>query len=125
MVTEYTVLVVDDEPAYCEVMRELLELISLNVVIANNVSDALSLLEGLIPDIILSDLMMPEISGFTFLRQLRSNSLWCQIPVIFVSAKATLVDHEAAQKDEVNGFLLKPFRMQELMETIGPYLPVD
>ena len=125
MVTEYTVLVVDNDYAYCDVMREVLALVGLKVIIANNVADALSLLEGLIPDIILSDLMMPEISGFTFLRQLRSNSLWCQIPVIFVSAKATLVDHEAAQKDEVNGFLLKPFRMQELMETIGPYLPVD
>lgn len=125
VVTEYTVLVVDDEPAYCEVMRELLELISLNVVIANNVSDALSLLEGLMPDLILSDLMMPEISGFTFLRHLRSNSLWFQIPVIFVTAKAATIDREVALKDGANGFLVKPFTMQELKETIEPYLPVE
>ncbi len=59
MVTEYTVLVVDDERAYCEIMRELLELISLNVVVANNVSDALSLLEGLIPDIMIGPKYCP------------------------------------------------------------------
>ena len=123
--SEYTVLIVDDEDAYCDVMRELLELISLNVVIANNVTEALSLLEQNKPDLILSDLMMPEISGFTFLRQLRSNSLWSQVPVIFVTAKATLIDREAALKDGANGVLVKPFTMQELNDAIGPYLPIE
>lgn len=123
--SEYTVLIVDDEDAYCDVMRELLELISLNVVIANNVTEALSLLEQNKPDLILSDLMMPEISGFTFLRHLRSNSLWFQVPVIFITAKATLIDREAALRDGANGFLVKPFTMQEMKETIGPYLPVE
>ena len=123
--SEYTVLIVDDEDAYCDVMRELLELISLNVVIANNVAEALSLLEQNKPDLILSDLMMPEISGLTFLRHLRSNSLWSQVPVILVTAKATLVDREAALKDGANGVLLKPFTMQELNDAIGPYLPIE
>ncbi len=113
-----SVLIVDDEPAFCFAMAEILRLNGYEVMQANSVRDALSLLETATPDLILTDIMMPGSDGLAFIRQLRSREIWAKIPTIAVSAKAMNQDRDAAREAGADGYLAKPFSAQELQDTI-------
>jgi len=79
-------LVEDDEPTR-EMMRDLLTREGWNVIEAPNGRVALECLESTVPDLILLDLMMPEIDGFEFAQRLRERPEWQSIPVIVLTAK--------------------------------------
>lgn len=120
-----TVLVVDDEPAFCFAMAEILELSGHRVQQAHSVSEALGILTALTPDLILTDIMMPGSDGLSFIRHLRNRPLWAGIPTIAVSAKALLQDKDAARDAGADGYLAKPFSAQELQAAISVYATPD
>lgn len=80
-----TVLIVEDNEAMRDLMRSMLEPASLKVIEATNGEEGLQAVEQTRPDLILLDLMMPEVDGFEFLTNLRNNPAWRDIPVIIVS----------------------------------------
>lgn len=116
-----TVLVVDDEPAFCFAMAEILGLSGHTVKQAHSVSEALGILTCLTPDLILTDIMMPGSDGLSFIRHLRSRSAWAEIPTIAVSAKALIQDREAARAAGADAYIAKPFSAQELQAAIQVY----
>jgi CheY-like chemotaxis protein len=118
-----SVLIVDDEPAFCFAMAEILRLNGYEVIQANSVHEALSTLENTMPDLILTDIMMPGSDGLAFIRQLRSRDVWAKIPTIAVSAKAMSQDRDAARDAGADGYLAKPFSAQELQDTIRVHAP--
>jgi CheY-like chemotaxis protein len=117
------ILVVDDEPAFCGVMSELLKSFGYMVRFAYNVSQALEHLSQDPPDLILTDVMMPGTDGLSLIRRIRSNPTWASIPAIVVSAKAQPADIKATQKAGADACLIKPFSAAELRRTIQHYLP--
>ncbi|MFN8594407.1 MAG: response regulator transcription factor [Thermomicrobiales bacterium] len=84
MSAESTVLVVDDEPEIADLMRDFLEAAGFAVVTAGRGEDALAVLAETTVDCILLDVMMPGMSGFETLRQIRDQS---EVPVLFLSAR--------------------------------------
>ena len=92
------VLVVDDEAGVRESLRMLLK-DECEVVTAGDVTTALRLLEETPPDLVLLDLIMPQLDGFGFLAQLRKNSLWREIPV----AVLTAMDIGPEERARLNG----------------------
>jgi CheY-like chemotaxis protein len=116
------VLVVDDEKAFCFAIAEILSLNGHDVVQANGVSQALAQMIGEVPDLILTDIMMPGTDGLSFIRSLRSRPLWAKIPIIAVSAKASAEDLAAATSAGADGYLTKPFSAEELQAAIRPYV---
>jgi len=80
-------VVIEDDPASREVLRRTLEQDGWRVCEARNGREGLELLKGGTPDVILLDLMMPEMDGFEFVETLRANELWAQIPVVVVTAR--------------------------------------
>jgi len=94
-----SVLVVDDEPAARDLIRQVLEDEKIVVREAHNGLDALEALKQAIPDVILLDLMMPGMDGFETLLRLEENEQWAAIPVIVVTAK-TLGEAERSFLDE-------------------------
>jgi len=113
-----TILVIDDEEAFCDVVCEILDSLGYKTRQAYDAHQANALLQEITPDLILTDVMMPELDGLTFLRQLRSDPTWSKTPIIIVSAKATKDDREAAKEAGANGYLIKPFSTLELEELI-------
>jgi two-component system response regulator BaeR len=93
------------------------------VVIAGNAGEALELFQQTKPSLILLDVMMPEIDGLTLLKWLREHSEQDDLPIHVVSAKAQEADKQAALKAGANGFIAKPFSLEELLQTVGTYLP--
>ncbi len=93
------VLLVEDDPATRELMRRTLSASGWTVREAANGRDALTMIRRSRPDLILLDLMMPEMDGFEFLEQLRGNAAWRGIPVVVVTAK----DLTSADRERLNG----------------------
>ncbi|WP_353571891.1 response regulator [Candidatus Albibeggiatoa sp. nov. BB20] len=82
-----TILVAEDNEMTRMMMQQTLERLGCDVLLAENGQVALHLLEKHTPDLILLDLMMPIVDGFTFAERLRQHSDWCKIPIIVLTAK--------------------------------------
>ena len=117
------ILIVDDEKAYCRVVGELLAEYGYDVSVAYDAGDALFRLKNTHPDLILMDVMMPQIDGLSLIGRLRLSEPWGKIPIIVVSAKAQPADRIAAIGAGANGFLPKPFTANMLRTTIEQHLP--
>lgn len=119
------VLVVDDEPSFCFAITEILRISGYEVHQASSVRQALALLDTIEPDLILTDIMMPDRDGLSFLRLLHSHPAWGRIPAVAVSAKALPKDREAAEQAGADAYLCKPFSAMELQETIRTFVPTS
>jgi len=113
------VLLIDDERAYAEVIRDALLTYGIEVLLAHNAMEALEVYQEKVPDLILLDVMMPEIDGLTLLKWLREHSEKDRVPIHIVSAKAQDKDRDAALKAGADGFMAKPFTIEELKGLIA------
>lgn len=114
------ILVVDDNKNDRMLLREILSTNNYNVSEACNGIEALKYVRTSKPDIIISDIMMPEMDGFTLLRELKKNSFSNDIPFVFYTANyASEKDNELALKLGASRFILKPAELNDLLEEIG------
>jgi signal transduction histidine kinase/DNA-binding response OmpR family regulator len=100
------VLVVEDDPATREVIRRTLEGDGWQVTEAENGRVALTSVAAKIPDLILLDLMMPEMDGFEFVAELRRNEAWRRVPVVVVTAK----DLSREDRERLDGYVRRIFQ---------------
>lgn len=119
------ILLIDDEKSYAEVIKEALEINSVDVLLAHNAMDALNIFQQVTPDLILLDVMMPEVDGLSLLRWIREHSENENLPIHVVSAKGQPEDRQAAIDAGANGFLGKPFTVEELRTVIGQYVTLS
>lgn len=115
MDTKQTViLIVDDKPEIAKVIKIHLST-DYEVYYKCNPIEALSWMhEGYIPDLIISDVYMPEMNGHDFLLQLKASSLFRDIPVIVLSSMENSGERIQLLEDGADDFILKPFNPQEL-----------
>ena len=112
------ILVVDDDPILRKVLQNSLEQKGYQVVSVSSGKSALIQFNKDIPDIIVSDVSMPEMDGFEFCRQLRSQPSGKLIPFIFLSAKDNLDGRIQGYTTGADSYLTKPFEMLELLANI-------
>ena len=112
------ILVVDDDKILRTVLKHTLEQQGYQVNVAVSGKEALLLFEQDIPDIVVSDVSMPEMDGFDFCRQLRSRPSGQLIPFIFLSARGQLDDRVLGHSIGADDYLTKPFEMKELLAKI-------
>jgi CheY-like chemotaxis protein len=117
-----SILVVDDEPAFCAVVCEILRIYGYAAQPANGARQALEIMGQSSPDLILADVMMPEIDGLTLLREVRARPGWRRIPAVVISAKSEPEDFLAAIEAGADGCLSKPFSASELREVVERFL---
>nr|YP_010904360.1 hypothetical protein REQ04_pgp016 [Catenella fusiformis]WCH57611.1 hypothetical protein [Catenella fusiformis] len=114
-------LVDDDTSLVCSISSYLVSK-NFSVSLADTVTIALHNLEKIIPDLIIADIMMPNLDGYTFLQILRSNDLFYNIPVIFLTAKGMTNDRIKGYDAGCNAYLTKPFDPDELVSIINNLL---
>lgn len=115
-------LVVDDDHDILLSLQDALEMEGYHVATATTGREALEALErGLRPDLILLDLMMPEVSGWAFRAWQRSRQEFASIPVIIVSGQG-LSSRDIASL-AVEGYLPKPLDLDELLSTVARFVP--
>ena len=110
-----TILVVDDKSSVRLLLQDYLGEQGYRVVPAANGREAIYAARREKPDLILLDLMMPEMDGYTFLKQYRQES---QTPVIIITAKEEETDAVLGLELGADDYVIKPFRMRELASRV-------
>jgi len=116
------VLVVDDTPAIRRALSDLLRQEGYEVRTAESGSGALAALEEGAPDLILMDVDMPELDGYSACKRLKSDDRFADVPVIFVSANLDAADKIKAFESGGADYVTKPFHVEELMARVGSHL---
>ncbi|MBI5182508.1 MAG: response regulator [Nitrospirae bacterium] len=116
------VLVVDDEPHNIELLSAYLEKGGYDALTAANGVEALELVDGDPPDLILLDAMMPKMNGFEVCKRLKENGKTRLIPIVMITALRDMEDKIKALELGADEFLSKPFNKAELMARVGALL---
>ena len=116
------ILVVDDVRQNLQVIGEILELAGYETTFALSGQQALSRVEAAHPDLILLDLMMPEISGLEVCKILKEDPGYQEIPIIFLTASNEVDNLLQAFKNGANDYITKPFRSEEILVRIEAQL---
>ena len=119
------VLIVDDDSDTLFTLDEIVQTCGCNTILAKNGKECLEILESKTPDLVLLDIIMPEMDGFQTLKQIRRNSKWADLPVIAVTAKAMKEDNEIILKHGFSDYIPKPvnpafvsFKIQKLISQL-------
>ena len=113
-----TILIIEDETAIRELISKLLILEGFDVAEAVNGREGIAIAQSVLPDLIICDVMMPEIDGHGVLQALQKNPQTVSIPFIFLTAKGTRQDVRYAMNLGADDYLIKPFANDELLEVI-------
>jgi two-component system cell cycle response regulator len=119
-----TVLIVDDNPQNVELLQAFLESLPVKIVTAQDGLDALSKVAEHSPDLILLDIMMPQMSGFQVCRRIKSDPKTRDIQVLMVTALNELGDIEQANEVGTDDFVSKPVNKIELLTRVKSLLRV-
>jgi len=121
-VRKQLVMVVDDEAAIVRLLRATLESDGYAVVSAEHGATAIDLLNGERPDMVILDVMMPEMSGFEVLRRIRTQSETSRVPVIMLTARTGDFDKLQGFQSGADDYVTKPFNPDELLARISAVL---
>ncbi|MCD4665098.1 MAG: response regulator [Bacteroidales bacterium] len=108
------ILIVDDEPNILRLLEYNLKQ-KYDVVLKNDGLEAmLWLQDGNVPNLIVTDVMMPNMNGFELMQNIRNSGFFKNIPIIFLTAKSDSVDRVKGLKEGADDYLVKPFNPEEL-----------
>jgi DNA-binding response OmpR family regulator len=113
-----TILIIEDEDILREIIAEILTAENFNVLEAENGKDGLEIAFSQLPDLIICDVMMPEMDGYQVLHQLRQDLSTTTIPFIFLTAKASKSDQRQGMDLGADDYLTKPFTRKELLGAV-------
>lgn len=111
-------LLVDDEPGLRAAVQAYLEDSNFAVEVASNARDGWELLQRYNPDLLISDIMMPQVDGYQFLKQVREDPRYKALPVVFLTAKGMTSDRIQGYQAGCDAYLSKPFDPDELVAII-------
>jgi PleD family two-component response regulator len=116
---KFNILVVDDHVENVDLLQELLTMSGYEVSTAYNGEEALQKAYETIPDLILLDIMMPEVDGYQVCKALRTTEKTKNIPIIFVTAKSEVEDWtHAIFNIGVNNYITKPIDPKKLLDKV-------
>lgn len=118
----YTIGCIDDSPAVLKSLRSYLDDKQFSVFTVSNPVKALMTIIRHKPDLILLDVMMPELDGYELCSLLRKHPEFKGTPIIIVTSNTGLVDRAKAKVVRASGYLTKPFTKEDLVKSIGKYL---
>ena len=116
--TSPTVLIIEDEEDAAELFAEMMRVSGFRVLKTSNSAPALALMTAEKPDVLILDIMMPEISGLDILRQMRRDPELASIPVVVVSAKSMPADIKNGMEAGASTYLTKPVGFLDLKEAV-------
>ncbi|MDJ0704382.1 MAG: response regulator transcription factor [Leptolyngbyaceae cyanobacterium MO_188.B28] len=111
-------LLIDDDPNLILLVKDYLEFRGYKVTTAGNGREALEVLDKVTPDMIICDVMMPEMDGYAFVKQVRENTKTNWIPILFLSAKGQSQDRVKGLNTGADVYMVKPFEPEELVAQV-------
>ena len=123
--TSNRILVVDDTPANIQSLTAILKEKGYQISVATNGKQALDAVARVQPDLILLDVMMPEMDGFETCQRLKASEQWQHIPIIFLTAKTDTADIVQGFESGAMDYVAKPFNAHELLARVSTHLMMD
>jgi DNA-binding NarL/FixJ family response regulator len=111
-------LLVDDEPGLREAVQAYLEDSGFTVDVASSAREAWDLLQQRSPELVISDIMMPQVDGYQFLQQMREDVRFKALPVIFLTARGMKSDRIQGYQAGCDAYIPKPFEPDELVAIV-------
>jgi len=119
------ILIVDDTPSNIQSLAAVLQQKGYAISVATNGKQALEVLAKLRPDLILLDVMMPEMDGFETCARIKASPEWHDLPIIFLTAKADTADIVRGFELGAVDYVAKPFNSHELLARVNTHLTMD
>jgi sigma-B regulation protein RsbU (phosphoserine phosphatase) len=119
-----SILLVDDNPTNLQVLFQTLEGVGCKLLIAKNGTGALAIAGKAMPDLILLDIMMPDIDGYEVCRQLKAVTATADIPIIFLSALGETEDKVKGLQLGAVDYITKPFQPDEVIARVNTHLTI-
>ena len=120
--TQQTILVVDDDPYIVDLLSRQLKAKGFRVLQTTDPETAYTLAEEEKPDLIISDVAMPALDGFTLFRGLKNNKVTCGIPLVLLTGSDKVSDIEKGFASGARAYLLKPFDWDTAWPKLRPLL---
>ncbi|MFA6008573.1 MAG: hybrid sensor histidine kinase/response regulator [Desulfobacteraceae bacterium] len=121
-ISKATILIVDDNPNNVQLLKAVMTMRGFNVLVAKNGLHALETVKTDIPDLILLDIMMPEMDGFEACQKLKESPATANIPIIFLTAKSHIDDIMKGFELGAVDYITKPFSSNELVARVEIHL---
>jgi len=112
------ILVVDDDPYILMSLEFLMKKNGFDVMVARNGTEALDLVEKQLPDLVLLDIMMPDVDGYEICKHIKSSKKLKDAKVVFMSAKSKEADIKKGYDLGASLYITKPFSTREMMKQI-------
>ncbi len=119
------VLYIEDDPFNRLLIRRILAAEGYEVLEAGNAEEALAVLAERVPDLILMDINMPEVDGFTLTKHIKGHPVWKHVPVVALTANVMKGDRERVLEAGCDGYIQKPVDVDALPRQIAAFLPPD
>jgi two-component system, cell cycle response regulator DivK len=116
------ILVADDDPDILSIVSMSLEATGYTVHKATNGREAVELTRQHHPDLVLMDMMMPVMSGYEAVTEIKADDAMRDITIVGLSAKAMATDMERATDVGIDGYITKPFRIAQVLSVVEGYL---
>jgi CheY-like chemotaxis protein/signal transduction histidine kinase/CHASE3 domain sensor protein len=117
-----TILIADDDMRNIFALSSALQEFEINIVVANNGREALEKLQEKPVDLVLMDIMMPEMDGYEATRKIRLEKQWAKLPIIALTAKAMKNDREKCIEAGANDYISKPVDIDQLLSMMRVWL---
>ncbi len=117
-----TILVVEDDPVILRLLEVNFELEGFGVLLAHDGAEGIALAASRRPDLVISDIMMPNVSGLELVQALKADEVTASIPIILLSAKAQSADVKAGMEAGADDYVTKPFEPLDLVDRVNALL---
>lgn len=117
------VLLVEDDPVILRLLEVNFELEGFDVVLAHDGAEGIDLARTERPDLVISDIMMPKVSGLELVAALKGDHATAAIPIILLSAKAQSADVKAGMEAGADDYVTKPFEPLDLVDRVRALIP--
>jgi twitching motility two-component system response regulator PilH len=117
-----TVLIVDDSQTLRQMLTELLQNGGLKVVEATNGIEAKEKIQAKVPDLVITDVVMPQMNGYELCRWLKNDPATQNVPILICSTKSEEFDRYWGMKQGADAYITKPFHPVEMMKTVKQLL---
>jgi len=114
---ERSILVVDDEPVLCAILDRMLSRLGFHVVSAHNGIEAMKILDRMSIDLVISDLRMPEMDGWTLMQYSKKKNP--DVPFVLITGYHSIHTQQKASKSSADGYLSKPFSLQQIKSILN------
>jgi two-component system alkaline phosphatase synthesis response regulator PhoP len=117
-----TILIVDDEEYIVTSLEYVMKSAGFDVVVAYDGDEAIAKVTATVPDLLITDIMMPKLNGFDLCEKIRANPLWTSIRIIILTAKGRDSEREKGLSLGADDYMTKPFSTRELLKRVKELL---